>query len=242
MQFLNSGTGRLTQPSRNCTRAPSLMSAILIVLVLLLLAVALASFFRNRPTITASLPHAGPAVLPVSSRSLFDPPSAQRIAEIEREQLRANWLTRVSQGDLSVLVEAQADSALYNEVLTALVTQCNDVREIALYLSRHTELRANAQLAQAYIKLWEAAPNRNDLATLLHLAAVSDDADVYWLAVDVAKQAWEQGRLTQVSPSELAAAIEAQYWLMHIEARESGAGFVLKRYVASVRRELMMAK
>ena len=94
------------------------------------------------------------------------------------------------------------------------------------------------QLAKAYIKVWDQAPNRSDLAMMLHLAALSDNADVYWFAVDVAKQAWDEGRLAHVSPKELAAAIEVEYWLLATEARESGAGFVLKRYVASVRREL----
>lgn len=218
------------------------MSAVLIVLVLLLLAVALANFLRNRNTSTEYLPSPSPVVPQISSRSLprslFDPPSAQALAEMQNEQLRASLLTRVTAGDLSVLIEANANPILYNEVLTALVAQSADVREIVLYLSAHAELRANAQLAQAFIKAWEEAPNRSELATMLHLAALSDDADVYWHAVDVARQAWDEGRLTQVSPKELAAAIEAEYWLLNTEARESGAGFILKRYVASVRREL----
>lgn len=218
------------------------MSAVLIVLVLLLLAVALANFLRNRNTSTEYLPSPSPVVPQISSRSLprslFDPPSAQALAEMQNEQLRASLLTRVTAGDLSVLIEANANPILYNEVLTALVAQSADVREIVLYLSAHAELRANAQLAQSFIKAWDEAPNRSELATMLHLAALSDDADVYWHAVEVARQAWDEGRLTQVSPKELAAAIEAEYWLLNTEARESGAGFILKRYVASVRREL----
>lgn len=218
------------------------MSAILIVLVLLFFAVALASFLRNRQTSTEYLPNLNPGVPRISSRSLprslFDPPAAQALAELKHEELRASLLTRAGGGDPSVLVEANVDPNLYNEVLTALVARSNDVREIAVYLSQHAELRTNAQLAQAYIKLWDDAPNRSELATMLHLAALSDNADVYWLAADTAKQAWDEGRLAQVSPQELAAAIATQYWLLKTEARESGAGFVLKRYVASVRREL----
>ena len=218
------------------------MSAILIVLVLLLLAVALANFLRNRNASTEYLPNPSPGVPQISScslpRSLFDPPSAQALAEDQLAQLRANLLTRVEGGDYSVLAEAKTNPALYNEVLNALLAHNNDVREIAVYISRDAELRANMQLAKAYIKVWDQAPNRSDLAMMLHLAALSDNADVYWFAVDVAKQAWDEGRLAHVSPKELAAAIEVEYWLLATEARESGAGFVLKRYVASVRREL----
>ena len=218
------------------------MSAIPIVLVLLLLAVALANFLRNRKTSTEYLPNPSPGVPQISSRSLprslFDPPSAQALAEDQLAQLRANLRTRVEDGDYSVLDEAKANPTLYNEVLNALLARGSDVREMAVYISRNAELRANPPFAQAFIKVWDQTPKRSDLSLMLHLAALSDNADVYWFAVDVAKQAWAQGRLTQVSPKELAAAIEVEYWLLDTEARESGAGFVLKRYVANVRREL----
>lgn len=214
------------------------MSALLIVLVLLLLAVALAYSLRNRNASTEYLLDSSPGVPQISPRSLFDPPSAQALAEDKLEQLRANLLTRAGCGDYSVLDEAKANQTLYNEVLNALLTRDSDVREIASYILRHTELRANAQLAQALIQVWNQAPGRSELATMLHIAALSDNADVYWLAVDVARQAWDEGRLPQVSPKELAAAIEVEYWLLNTEARESGAGFVLQRYVANVRREL----
>jgi hypothetical protein len=160
------------------------------------------------------------------------------IAEMDSEELRTELLARARQGDVSVLDEARTNQALYHEVLTALLTHGSDVLELAAYVSRHVELRSNTHLAQSFIKYWDSSPNRSALATMLHLAALSDNADVYWLAVDVAKQAWDEGRLPQVSPKELAAAIEAEYWLMDAEARTSGAGFVLKRFVANVRRDL----
>ncbi|MBS1807929.1 MAG: hypothetical protein JST84_07040 [Acidobacteria bacterium] len=221
------------------------MSAILIVLVLLLFAVALATFLRNRSVSTEYLPYPSPGVPQISSRSLppslFDPPSAQALADDKREQLRANLLTRVDLGDYAVLDETKADPSLYNEMLNALLARGHDVREIATYILRNAELRANTQFAQAFIKVWDQTPTRNDLASMLHLAALSDNADVYWLAVEVAKQAWDEGRLAYVTPKELAAAIEVEYWLLSADARESGAGFVLKRYVANVRRGLNTA-
>lgn len=210
------------------------MSAILIVLVLLFIGIALAITNRKRIAITEYLPEPRPLV----PSSLFDSPSPQIIAEMDAEELRTELLERVRQGDVSVLDEAHANKALYHEVLTALLTHGSDVPALAAYVSRHVELRTNPLLAQAFIKHWNAAPNRNELATMLHVAALSDNTDVYWLAVDVAKQAWDEGRLTQVSPKELAAAIEAEYWLLEPEARSSGAGYVLKRFVANVRREL----
>ncbi len=210
------------------------MSAILIVLVLLFIGIALAVTNRKRIATPEYLSQPRPLV----PSSLFDSPSPHLRAEMEAEQLQAELLARARQGDVSVLDEARTNQALYHEVLTALLTHGSDVPALAAYVSRHVELRSNAHLAQAFIKHWDSSPNRNELATMLHVAALSDNADVYWLAVDVAKQAWDEGRLTQVSPKELAAAIEAEYWLMDAEARASGAGFVLKRFVADVRRDL----
>jgi len=210
------------------------MSAILIVLVLLFIGIALALTNRKRISTTTYLPE--PRSLVPSS--LFDPPSAKIIAEMDAEKLQAELFARARNGDASVLHEAQINPALYHEVLTALLTHGSDVTALAAYVLRHVELRSNAQLAQAFIKHWDISPNRSALASMLHLAALSDNADVYWLAVEVAKQAWDEGRLPQVSPKELAAAIEAEYWLMEPEARSSGTGYVLKRFVANVRRDL----
>lgn len=214
------------------------MSAILIVLVLLFIGIALAFTTRKRIATSEYLPEPRPLV-PISlPSSLFDSPSPQLIAEMDAEKLREELLARARNGDVSVLDKAKTSQALYHEVLTALLTHGSDVAALAACITRNVELRANSQLAQAFIKHWDESPNRNELATMLHVAALSDNADVYWLAVDVAKQAWDEGRLSQVSPKELAAAIEAEYWLMEPEARSSGAGYVLKRFVANVRREL----
>jgi hypothetical protein len=234
MQFPNSGKGRSDPAFAKLHEGADCMSAILIVLVLLFLGIALAITNRKRIAITEYLPEPRPLV----PSSLFDAPSPQMIAEMDSEELRTELLARARQGDVSVLDEARTNQALYHEVLTALLTHGSDVLELAAYVSRHVELRSNTHLAQSFIKYWDSSPNRSALATMLHLAALSDNADVYWLAVDVAKQAWDEGRLPQVSPKELAAAIEAEYWLMDAEARTSGAGFVLKRFVANVRRDL----
>lgn len=210
------------------------MSAILIVLVLLFIGIALAFTTRKYIATSEYLPEPRPLV----PSSLFDTPSPQMIAEMDAEELREQLLARARNGEFSVLHEAEPNPTLYHEVLSALLTHSSDVPALAAYVSRHVELRTSAQLAQAFIKHWDSSPNRNELATMLHVAALSDNADVYWLAVDIAKQAWDEGRLTNVSPKELAAAIEAEYWLMKPEARSSGTGYVLKRFVANVRREL----
>ena len=74
------------------------MSAILMILVLLLLVVALAKSNYKHNFATEILP-----VTFMNSTSLFDPPSAQFIAEIESEKLREELLNRANAGDFSAL-------------------------------------------------------------------------------------------------------------------------------------------
>ena len=70
------------------------MSAILMILVLLLLVVALAKSNHKHNFATEILP-----VTFMNSTSLFDPLSAQFIAEIESEKLREELLNRANSGD-----------------------------------------------------------------------------------------------------------------------------------------------
>jgi hypothetical protein len=73
---------------------------------------------------------------------------------------------------------------------------------------------------------------------MLHVAALSDDAETYKTAVEVALKAWRDKRLTDVSPHELQALFSGEFWVLSSRTRSSGAGFVLKRTLASARNEL----
>lgn len=52
---------------------------------------------------------------------------------------------------------------------------------------------------------------------------------------------WREGRVSKVSPTDILATIESGYWLISSEARLSGSGFLLKKAIAEVRRELAAA-
>jgi hypothetical protein len=73
---------------------------------------------------------------------------------------------------------------------------------------------------------------------MLHIAALSDDAGVYQAAVDATLNSWRRGTLQQISSPELQAILEGEFWVLSAKTRNSGAGFLLKRTLASVRREL----
>jgi hypothetical protein len=104
-------------------------------------------------------------------------------------------------------------------------------------VTRH-ELPVNRNLASALIEAWRDAADRNSTAKMLHLAALSDDPEVYQTASEAAMTAWRGGGLPDVSAPELQAILEGEFWILSSHARRSGAGFVLKRSLAAVRREL----
>lgn len=214
------------------------MSAVLIVLVLLFIVLALASTRRKRNTSQEYLPAATMQV----PRSLFAPPTKQEIAELEAEANRAELLQRASQGEFQTLNEARSNQSLYQEILQALVDKTADLSTLAKFIADQGDLRANVRLARVLIHDWQANPTRAGLAQLLHIAALSDDPETYWFAVESIKHAWDAGQLQSLSGKEIAAAIEVEFWLIAVAARESGAGVALQRYVTEIRRNMNSAK
>jgi hypothetical protein len=192
--------------------------------------------------------------LPPSRRtvSLFDDDSGP--SEARRRELpgvensayeqRTSLLARASAGDKEALLDARAtsDAALYDEVLNALVEQADSEKRLlslVSYIARSDEhLRVNNLLAEKFIESWRASPDRNSTAKMLHIAALANNARVYQAAIEAAYQFWRDHRLEQVSAIELRQLIEGEFWILAPEVRNSGAGFVLKRRLAQLRRKL----
>jgi hypothetical protein len=98
-----------------------------------------------------------------------------------------------------------------------------------------TEARSHAE---ALIESFPVSPDRNSTVRMLHAAALSDDAAVYQKAVGAALRAWREQDLNDLSASDLQALFTSEFWVLSSNTRASGAGFVLKRALASARREL----
>jgi hypothetical protein len=111
---------------------------------------------------------------------------------------------------------------------------------LASYIVRH-DLPVNKTLAEKFVELWRQAPDRESTAKMLHLAALSDNADTYRSAVASALDYRRNGKLTTITKEELKAIIEGEYWLLSSNTRSSGAGFVLKQTLTNARRELEAA-
>jgi acyl-homoserine lactone acylase PvdQ len=163
------------------------------------------------------------------------------------EQERTALLARASEGDKQVLRDASAtrDPALYDEVLNRLVERADSDKSLlalASYITRSdANLRINSRLAERFIESWKSAPDRNSTARMLHVAALSGDAALYQRAIETVYQFWRDRRLTAISADELRQLIESEFWLLAPSVRNSGAGFLLKRKLAQLRRQLVAA-
>ncbi len=173
--------------------------------------------------------------------AVLPPPADPSELETKRSSLRE----RARAGDKSALVEAQAlgDQKFYNEVLdqlTANADRAPTLLALVSYVTRN-ELPVNRKLAEAIISSWKGSPDRSSTATTLHLTALADGADLYQTTVEAALHFWRQGRLADVSAAELRALFDGEFWVLSARTRSSGAGFILKRKLASARRELETA-
>ncbi len=151
-------------------------------------------------------------------------------------------IERARHGNKNVLGEAHQlrDPALYIEVLNVLVDKVQSepqLLSLVSYVTQH-ELPVSEKLALSLIESWKQAPNRNSTAKMLHIAALSDNAETLKTAVDVALRSWREGNLLDVSAIELQALFNGEFWVLSSRTRSSGAGFLLKRTLASARREL----
>ena len=100
------------------------------------------------------------------------------------------------------------------------------------------EHEANRATAAEFVEKWKQSPDRNSTARMLHLAVVADDAEIYDKAAELALNAWQNGKLRDLSAAELQSLLNSEYWLLSSQTRSSGAGFVLKRTLSRAKREL----
>ncbi len=167
--------------------------------------------------------------------------SAESLAATQREDLR----NRSAAGDQTAAGEAHKnfDSRFYDEILTALVKQVeSDAKLLSLltYITRN-ELPVNKALAQATIDSWKRSPDRGSTSRTMHITALADDARLYQDTVATVLDVWRRGLLTDVTPAELRALFDGEFWVLSNTTRNSGAGFILKRSLAKARRELESA-
>jgi hypothetical protein len=223
------------------------MVTLLITAVALFILFAVGVYFWQKPSPDYSANVLPPA--PPNGRGLFGEEPATAYAETDRLALiarrREELFHEAAKGDRSVLVEAHqiGDSDFYDRVLDELVQVSGSDPKLLSLLSfiSQNELPVNRSLAKAVLSSWKRAPDRGGTARALHFAALSDDPDIYRVAVENVLQMWREARLGDVSPLELRALFDGEFWILSSRSRSSGAGFVLKRTLDGARRELETA-
>lgn len=214
------------------------MVTFLIITSALLGLFAIAIYFWQKPANRKETIDLPPATGP---RTLFSGTFVGELAETSttNSEVHADLVSRASRGDLDALLVAP-DNELYEEVLNVAVGQASSpakVLSLASFIAKHN-LRVNRKLAEAMILSWQASPDRQTTAKMLHFAALSNDADAYRNAVELSLNYWREGKISGLSPTELQALFNSEFWLLSSEVRSSGTGFVLKRTLSSARREL----
>jgi hypothetical protein len=165
-----------------------------------------------------------------------------------QEEERRALLSRAEAGERKALDDARAlnDAALYDEVLNILTERADSDKSLLALVSHvarnDSGLGVNRRLAERFIESYRRAPDRATTMKVLHVAARANDAGLYQTAVETAYQYWRDRRLTGISADELRQLIEGEFWLLAPEARNSGAGFLLKRTLARLRKQLVKAE
>ncbi len=218
-----------------------LITAVIVVLI------GIAVYFWQKPA-----PGNPENILPPqpNARGLFAEDSSANTAERERLAIAASeraeqLIAKAKAGDRAALSEAHhsGDAGVYDQVLTEFLGRSESgaqLLSLTSYVVQH-ELPVNKDLAEAGIKSWSADPDRSGTARVLHLAALTDDAKTYQETVEKALGLWREGKLADISPAELRALFDGEFWVLSSRTRSSGAGFVLKRTLKSARRELEAA-
>lgn len=224
------------------------MIALVVILVLALTGLAFTLYLWQRTPNEAGAEH---EIEPRRFAGLFaDRHSAAEPAAREKAEalrLRANLIERARNDDLTTLSEAQATAygPLYGDVVDALTESAHGSQEklnaLVTRISKSKDLRANKRLAEEVFATWKAAPDRRSTTEMIHVAALSDDAEVYQQAIELVTSFWQQGKLREFRADELVELFNSQYWILAPEVRRGGAGFALKRKLAGVRRELAAA-
>jgi len=228
------------------------MVTFLITSFFILAILAIAFYFWQKPASATEIHSLMPP--PPPGRGLFVDSGfdSQTSAEVDSETLanaarrRAELLARAQAGDKNALkdMHAAGDPDLYNEALDLLIGRADSgaqLLSLTSFVLRH-ELPVNKNLAEKFIDSCKVEPNRISTVKMLHVAALADEAATYQRAVESGLEFWRKGFLAEMSAQELRSILEGEFWILSSRTRSSGAGFILKRTLASARRELHPAQ
>lgn len=204
------------------------------------------SFYLKRKTNLIKSENQKQFADPPVYRSLFEPSDTEmRALEIEQkakqteEQKRAIFACAEA-GDFNALVEARNfEIGFYDKVLSKLVETAETDENFASLCAflEANDLRTNAETVRKLETVWRKSPDKKDTIKLLHLAAKTESAEFFSETLENVIQHWRNGFLPQLTYENLLHLAESEFWLLPPDAKTSGAGFLLKQKLASLRAE-----
>lgn len=175
-------------------------------------------------------------------KALAEMEKAETVARKEKE--KQEILVRAGNGEIKSLIEAKAlnDRDFYNRVLDILVENAKTSAEIlslASFIEDEKTLRSNSNLARKCLEEFRENSSKVSFVATLHTAALSDDASIFQETIETAIKLWQEEKLKNVNAKEIREIAESEFWILSQEARNSGAGFLLKQTLEDMRHKLI---
>lgn len=184
------------------------------------------------------------SLFPETEMSVSGKPLPRTSRQEYLNQLRLSFLERARDGDRAVLIDADhvGDQTLYAEVFEVVFASIQSDPAACLgliaFLNEYNQLPVTQTFAQFLLASFQNQPTPTTARQCLFFSARTGSAARYSEVVDQVMDYWRRGNLTGMQPSNLAALIESQFWLLPVQARSSGDGHIFKRVLALIRREL----
>lgn len=164
-------------------------------------------------------------------------------SEARKEEQKREILERAEKGERDSLFQSKEfyDREFYEQVLDALVktSETNEgLWSLASFIANDKTLRSNSNFARKCLEAFQDNPNKVSFISALHTAALSDDASVFQEVIETTVKLLQEEKLKNVNEKEVREIAESEFWVLSQEARNSGAGFLLKQTLENVRAKL----
>jgi hypothetical protein len=197
---------------------------------------------KSLPSVTEAPLHLQP-IRPIHYESIFAPDAEElRAFEAEDkakqgEMLRQKILAKAETGDFDALDEAKDfEIEFYDRVLKELALRCDDEKFASLSsFIEENKLPANAALIGRFQDTLENSAGKKDAIRFLHLAALSQSAEIFSDSVENVIKLCREDKLEDFTQTDLIQLAESQFWLLPTAEKTSGAAFLLKQKLAKLR-------
>lgn len=224
-----------------------LLFLIFFVLLSAVAAAAVISIFRKSEKSLPPLSETTREFQPIQYQSIFAP-SEEELRAFEAEDkarhdetLRREILAKAESEDFNALIEAKDfGDEFYSQVLKELTFRSDSPKFAALgAFIEENKLQTNAEFINRFRQALETSAGKKDVIRLLHFAALSQSAELFFDSIENVVKLCREDRLEGFTQTDLIRLAESQFWLLPAAEKTSGAGFLLKQKLAKLREEVL---